>query len=96
MDRQSFMQWVDYMSEISHPQKLIDKLKKLDTEILFVSGEEDVCFIKGAKKIAPVLRNAKIALIKKCGHVCTIEKAKEFNTLALNFLQNIHRKQLTV
>lgn len=94
MKRESFMQWIDYMSEIAHPQKLLEKMKNLNIKMLFVSGEEDVCFIKGTKKVSKFLQKSKLSIIKKCGHVCTIEKAKEFNQLALNFLQSVHRPQL--
>lgn len=88
--RESFMEWIDYMSIISHSQKLLEKLKKLNISILFISGDEDICFIKGTKKVADFLTKSKIKIIEKCGHVCTIEKAKEFNRYALNFLQMMH------
>lgn len=96
MKRESFMQWVDYLSQITHPKKLLNKMKNLNIKILFVSGDEDTCFLKGAKKVSKLLEKSKIDIIKKCGHVCTIEKAKEFNQLALNFLQSVHKKPVIV
>ena len=90
MKSESFMEWIVYMSIISHSQKLLEKLKKLNISILFISGDEDICFIKGTKKVAALLTKSKIKIIEKCGHVCTIEKAKEFNRYALNFLQMMH------
>lgn len=92
MKRENFLQWVDYLSEIAHPKKLLNKMKKLNVKMLFVSGDEDVCFIKGTKKVSKLLEKSKLSIIEKCGHVCTIEKAKEFNQLALNFLKSVHKQ----
>ena len=90
MKRKSFQSWIKYMSEITHSQELLEKLKKLNIKMLFISGEEDIYFIDGAKKVANYLTKSSIRIIEKCGHVCTIEKAKEFNVYALNYLQYIH------
>lgn len=87
MTRKVFLDWVNYIAEIAYPEKLIEKLKTLNIKMLFVSGDEDRCFLSGTKKLADCLAKAKLYIIQKCGHVCSIEKAKEFNTAVLNFLQ---------
>lgn len=94
MKRQSFMSWIEYMTEITHPQKLLDKLKKLNIQMIFISGDEDTFFIKGTKKVASILKTSKIKIIQKCGHVCTIERYKEFNAMALDFLSTVHKKKI--
>lgn len=90
MKRKSFLSWVEYLTEITHSQKLLEKLKKLNIKILFVSGDEDIYFIGGVKKVSKIFTKSKLQIIEKCGHVCTIEKAKEFNVYALNYLQGVH------
>ena len=91
MKRQTFFSWIDYMYEITKPDKLIAKLKKLGIDMLFVSGEEDAVFIKGAKAVADAVSKTKFKVIKKCGHVCTIEKYQDFNEMSLNFLEKVHK-----
>ena len=86
MNRKDFLSWIDYLSEISHAKDLLKKLEALNIKTIFISGTEDICFIRGTKKAAKII-HAKFEEIKKCGHVCTIEKAEEFNILALKFLK---------
>jgi pimeloyl-ACP methyl ester carboxylesterase len=85
MNKEAFMKWIDYLSEIADSGVLIEKLKELPMKILFVSGDEDICFLSGTKKLAKEI-HAEILTIAKCGHVCTIEKYREFNHMALEFL----------
>ena len=88
MKRKIFIDWIKYISEIAHPKKLLENLKSLNIKTFFISGDEDRCFLSGAKKVANYLSKSAIHIIKKCGHVCSIEKAKEFNRAVLNFLHN--------
>lgn len=86
MKREAFLKWLEYSSEITHAEDLIEKLKELPMKILLVSGDEDICFLSGTKKLAKEI-HAEILTIAKCGHVCTIEKYREFNKMALQFLE---------
>ena len=66
-----------------------DELEKLDDikkRILIISGDEDHCFISGAKALVDRVKTTEIQIIEKCGHVCSIEKWGDFNSMALNFL----------
>lgn len=94
MKRKTFIAWVKYIAEIAHPEKLLEKLKSLNIKTIFVSGDEDRCFLSGTKKVAAYLHNSKLYIIKKCGHVCSIEKAKEFNAAVLRFLQSKYSKPI--
>ena len=100
LSRETFLSWMDYASVSINPTPILEKLKKLGIRIFFVSGNKDVCFIDGVKKIAKDIKNARLRIIKDCGHICTIEKATEFNRLAIAFLNNIQenncRKQIFV
>ena len=86
MNRDMFLQWINYIKEIAYPECLLNKLKQLKINMLFISGEEDVCFLSGTKKVVSYLSKATLFIIKKCGHVCSIEKYKEFNAEAIYFL----------
>lgn len=85
MNRKVFYSWIKYISQIANAKNLLNKLKNLNINMLFISGDEDFCFLRGTKNAAYIIQS-KIQIIKKCGHVCTIEKADEFNKIALKFL----------
>ncbi len=72
-----------------------DILKNLDAtnNILFVSGSEDYTFLTGVKKTVNRLHNAGLQLLSGCGHVCNIQKSKEFNKLVYDYLYN-NRKEV--
>ena len=92
MKRKIFIAWVKYISEIAHPKKLLEKLKSLNIKTFFISGDEDRCFLSGTKKVIAYLSKSTLYIIKKCGHVCSIKKAKEFNNAVLNFLRSKYSK----
>lgn len=87
MKRKDFSHWVHYLHESVNPGKLLQGLKKLNIKMYFISGQEDVCFLRGVKKCVELLPQSTLSVIQKCGHVCTIEKAREFNCMALLFLR---------
>lgn len=90
LDRRSFLLWVDYMTNMTKQRLIIQRLKILHIPTLFVSGDHDTCFIDGIRKVASKLSNAKLVILEKCGHVCTIERWCDFNTHALDYLHQLH------
>ena len=86
----NFTAWIGYTTNLKWEKKIIEKLKELNINIFFISGEHDKCFINGIKHLSEKLSNSKFEIIKQCGHVCTIEKHKEFNESALMYLNDIH------
>lgn len=93
LNRRNFLAWMDYVTNVSKQREVMDKLKALKIPTLFVSGEHDCCFIEGIKKLAGRLSTAKLVILEKCGHVCTIEKWRDFNFQALTYLKNLHPAQ---
>ncbi len=69
---------------------MLENLKKQEMKMLYISGDEDVCFFNGTQKLGKFLSKPTLKVINKCGHVCSIEKYKEFNEKALNFLDLVH------
>lgn len=89
MTKQSFVSWVSYLNFAINPTKLLAQLKALNINMFFISGDEDNCFLKGTKKTCEYLKKAKLYVIQRCGHVCSIEKASEFNTQVSNYLASL-------
>ena len=59
-----------------------------NTPKLCIMGENDKLFLKMLQKEKCEEFGFQIKTIADCGHLCNIEKANEFNTVALSFLQN--------
>ena len=90
LSRRDFLSWVDYMTNMSKQREIMEMLKSLKIPTLFVSGDHDSCFIGGIKKLSDKLSSAKLIILEKCGHVCTIERWKDFNQHALDYLCSLH------
>jgi pimeloyl-ACP methyl ester carboxylesterase len=56
---------------------------------LLIMGSQDHLFLEPAKDYAIYHSNATIKVIQDCGHVVSIEKAKKFNSICLNFLKSL-------
>ena len=86
LNKKTMLAWIEYLTLALHPKALIEKMAKLKLKVMFISGDEDHCFIGGTKNILKNLKTAKCHIIKHCGHICTIERAKEFNEYALEYI----------
>jgi pimeloyl-ACP methyl ester carboxylesterase len=86
MSKKMFFAWFEYVMQILHSEEIIKKLKSLKLKIFFISGAEDRCFLSGTVQSVKEIGCCSLAIIKDCGHVCSIEKAQEFNKHTLNFI----------
>ncbi|GGF25711.1 2-succinyl-6-hydroxy-2,4-cyclohexadiene-1-carboxylate synthase [Halobacillus andaensis] len=86
MKREDFIGWFNSVNKVARSYDLVPKLAKSIPK-LYVSGSEDHLFIKNLKKDIKHDINATFKLIEKCGHVCNIERYKEFNQVTLDFLK---------
>ncbi|ANX11817.1 hypothetical protein ABE41_007335 [Fictibacillus arsenicus] len=89
--KQQFIKW----SNLAMDSNII--YKKLNQETnqinkIYISGSEDHMFIKGINAHVENEQNSVLHIIDHCGHVCNIEKAKEFNNISLDFILNQERK----
>ena len=88
MKKEELVLWVNTLDIMKYAEIYIEQLKNLkNIPILYVMGSEDYLFFEGTKETADKI-NAKFKVIENCGHVCTIERYKEFNMMALNFIEN--------
>ena len=86
MKQESMFAWIQYLSTKNYLGSMVSKLRELGKKTLFISGNEDHCFIKGIRNLMNKLPGAKIKEINKCGHICSIEHAQEFNDAAIEYL----------
>lgn len=86
LNKTTMLAWMSYLKLSLNPDKMIERLNALDKKVLFIVGDEDHCFLKGSKLFAERIKGAKVKVIERCGHVCSIEKANLFNKFALQYL----------
>ena len=88
MKKEELVLWMNALDMVKYAETYVDILKNLkNIPILYVMGSEDHFFLKGTSEVANEI-NAKLKIIKDCGHVCTIERYKEFNRIALDFIKD--------
>lgn len=86
LNKETMFAWIEYLQFGLHPEKILSKFNQLGKRILLISGDEDHCFLKGAKVLAAKMKNMDMKVIKHCGHICSIEKWNIFNQYVLNYL----------
>ena len=67
----------------------LSSLNDLKDNLLLIVGTEDHTFINGIKKKFNTLKSSKLKILEECGHVCNIQKWKEFNEVSLRFIEEI-------
>ena len=87
LGRAEFMAW---FSLFVHDMNILRDLKGLHDKVLFITGSEDFVFISGIKKKYRELKHARLEILKRCGHVCNIQKSREFNQIALNYIDSAY------
>lgn len=68
--------------------------KKMNAPCLVVMGAQDHVFLEPAKQYVEKYGEVFLEVIDKCGHVCNIERAAEFNQHCWEFINELERKQL--
>lgn len=86
---EEFKKWTALYYDLN---KILKKFFAAKSSIphLLVMGSQDHLFLKPAREYAQTHKNAIIKVVKGCGHVVSIEKAKRFNTICLDFLATIN------
>lgn len=72
----------------SQPSWWGSPLRKLDCEVLLVTGEEDQKFCRLARKMMPELKNGKWITVANSGHAIHVEESEKFGTIISDFIQN--------
>ena len=90
LGRSEFMAW---FSLFVHDLNALKNLNGLRDKVLFVTGSEDFVFISGVKKKYKKLKDANLKILKRCGHVCNIQKWSEFNHIALSYIDAVYFKK---
>jgi len=68
--------------------------EKINAPCLVVMGAQDHVFLEPAKEYVDKYGEVVLQVIDKCGHVCNIERAHEFNEYCHEFIRNLERQNL--
>ena len=88
MNKKSFIEWINSIDLSKFKlNDYIESINKNNIPTLFITGNEDYLFLKGIRKLKYRIKDFNLKIINHCGHVCSIEKAENFNNISLNFLE---------
>lgn len=94
LGRKEFLHWYALHSQIDETIRKL-KGKATTTPKLYIMGSEDYMFLPTIKAHMREANNEGLHVIERCGHVCNIEKHKEFNHLGLSFLYSLSEESST-
>ena len=85
MTQEEFDKWLYMVKDL---RSLLSEFfrKEIEAPCLLIMGSEDHLFLNPAKQYSGKSPQTTLRIIENCGHVCNIERAAEFNSIALEFL----------
>ncbi|MFD0933421.1 alpha/beta fold hydrolase [Psychroflexus salinarum] len=86
--QKEFIRWFKLTSEINPLLKFF-RQKAIDIPSLYMMGEQDYLFLPAVKKISETHKEAKLFILKNCGHVVNVEQPNVFNTKVIDFIKNL-------
>ena len=85
LSQQDFDRWMNLFSTLNDALKTLFQATSTIPHML-VSGSQDHLFLGPAKAFAKKHKNVNLEIFPNCGHVVTIERAKRFNGLCIDYL----------
>ncbi|MBP5491430.1 MAG: alpha/beta hydrolase [Clostridiales bacterium] len=93
----AFRMWLSELFKTQFRLKdYVATIKESKLPVFLISGKQDYFFVNSVRRTQEKIREASLCFIEKCGHVCSIEKADEFNEQVLQFLHGLTDPQKTV
>lgn len=83
--QKEFKRWFKLAADVN-PLMRYFKDKELAIPTLYVMGANDYLFMKPVEEMVAVHEHSQLLQIPECGHVCNIDKPKEFNKHAIEFI----------
>jgi pimeloyl-ACP methyl ester carboxylesterase len=87
----AYRRWIGLYKEFHVMVKRYNSTN-LTYPLLAVMGGEDYMFLDPAKRFVDQQLKAHLMVIPNCGHICNIERAEEFNRMALDWAKKINLK----
>ena len=85
--------WLTLIKKLNRTLKELFS-KRIQAPCLIVMGEEDHVFLKPAKEYVDKYSGVILETIERCGHVCNIERAAEFNQRCFSFISKLEKRAI--
>lgn len=94
LTQEEYLKWVGLYAEFF---RLLHHFyyQNLRVETLVIMGREDYVFLKAAKSFSKRQSKTRLEIIKLAGHIVNIDRAHEFNDMAISFLKKVDNKDYT-
>lgn len=87
LNRKEFRAYMYIFKEnFAFVKKFFKDRECIHKENTYISGRGDLCFIKGIEEETSTTQ-AEMIIMEHCGHVCNIDKKRQFNSLLKNMFQ---------
>ncbi|MGA1544929.1 MAG: alpha/beta fold hydrolase, partial [Saprospiraceae bacterium] len=86
--QKEFIKWYRLTAELK-PLLRLFRSAEVPIPTLYIMGEEDHLFLPSIEKLVPNHLFSSLHVVKNCGHVVNVEQPAIFNTLAINFIEEL-------
>ncbi|WP_347550047.1 alpha/beta hydrolase [Pseudalkalibacillus hwajinpoensis] len=93
IDKSRILPWVDLVQHVRTTYVDVQKNSK-NVPKLYISGAEDHLFVKAILEDTKKDQSSERLILEKCGHVCNLEKPREFNDASLKFIGENKRNEV--
>ena len=69
------------------------RLREIQTQTLFIAGEEDDKFVAIAREMHREVHGSRLEIITQAGHAAHMEKPARFNRIIIDFLRSVDQAQ---
>lgn len=87
LGREEFLFWFNLAKKVNLFHSKV-KSANLSIPTQYIMGNEDHMFVHIVKKEMNTAQNTCLFVIQNSGHLCNIEKPEEFNSLAIDYINN--------
>ena len=95
MKRKNFLAWYPLAGDVEATYSKVQENSQ-DVPKLYISGAEDHMFVRELAEDLQGDENSELVIVERCGHVCNIEKADDFNQLSLDFMDKHQAKKANI
>jgi pimeloyl-ACP methyl ester carboxylesterase len=86
--QKEFKRWFKLVTQVN-PLLSVFRINESKIPTFYIMGEEDYLFLPAITKLMKSHTNSRLCVIPNCGHVVNIDKPKEFNNRAIQFLKQL-------
>lgn len=88
LSKKEFKKWMSLLGNLGDTLQALFHTPTIIPHLL-VSGSQDHLFLSPAKAFTHFHESANIEIFPNCGHVVTIEKARKFNQVCIDYIKNL-------